>query len=66
MLFTKKNEYGVCNTSKNERDNNEYTLYHMMEQIKQPPYRVSLNLNGVDQFMELDTGASKTVTSGEC
>lgn len=37
----------------------------MMESGSQPPYRVPLALNGVDQFMELDTGASKTVISEE-
>ena len=39
--------------------------YIIYQQGQQPPYRVSLNLNGVDHFMELDTGASKTVISEE-
>lgn len=35
----------------------------MMEPGKQPPYRVFSAFSGVDQSMELDTGASKTVIS---
>ena len=64
--FRRENVHNECDTSEDEEgDHNEYTLYHMMEQGQKPPYRVSLNLNGVDQFMELDTGASKTVISEE-
>lgn len=37
----------------------------MMEPGKQPPYRVFSAFSGVDQSMELDTGASKTVISEE-
>lgn len=36
-----------------------------MEPGKQPPYRVFSAFSGVDQSMELDTGASKTVISEE-
>ena len=51
--------HNVCDTLEDEEGGqNEYTLYHMMEQGQKPPYRVSVNLNGVDQFMELGTGNS--------
>lgn len=56
----------VCDISEDEDgDQIEYTLYHMMEQGQQPPYRVSLNVNVVDQFMELDSRASQTVIREE-
>lgn len=63
--FRRENVHNVCDTSEDEGDHNEYTLYHMTEQGQKPPYRVSLNSNGVDQSMELDTGASKPVISEE-
>ena len=47
------NVHNVCDTQDEEEDDTEYTLYHMTDPGKRPPYRVLLNLNGVDQSMEL-------------
>lgn len=61
----RENVHNVCNTPKEEECHIEYTLYYMMEPGKQQPFRVFLALNGVDQSMELITGASKTMISEE-
>lgn len=43
-----------------EEECNEYTMFHMTAQEREP-YRVQLQLNGVQTSMDVDTGAAATI-----
>ena len=58
------NANDVETTDVGEEDSEEYIMFNLTAQDKEP-YRVEINLNGVQTRMEIDTGAAVMIISEE-